>query len=107
MFVFAFLDKFDYNCSQGGKHMRFKTDFYSLADAKAKFSEVVEISENLDVVITKNGKPAAVIINYDKYNKILDFIDKVWDLYLLDVGDPSVFKDLKLEDIFDNNEKKE
>ncbi|KAF2961251.1 type II toxin-antitoxin system Phd/YefM family antitoxin [Fervidobacterium sp. 2310opik-2] len=87
--------------------MRFKTDFYSLADAKAKFSEVVEISENLDVVITKNGKPAAVIINYDKYNKILDFIDKVWDLYLLDVGDPSVFKDLKLEDIFDNNEKKE
>ncbi|HOJ94103.1 MAG TPA: type II toxin-antitoxin system Phd/YefM family antitoxin [Fervidobacterium nodosum] len=87
--------------------MRFKTDFYSLADAKAKFSEVVEISENVDVIITKNGKPAAVIINYDKYNKILDFIDKVWDLYLLDLGDPSVFKDLKLEDIFDNNEKKE
>ncbi|ABS60031.1 type II toxin-antitoxin system Phd/YefM family antitoxin [Fervidobacterium nodosum] len=87
--------------------MRFKTDFYSLADAKAKFSEVVEISENVDVVITKNGKPAAVIINYEKYNKILDFIDKVWDLYLLDLGDPSVFKDIKLEDIFDNYEKKE
>ncbi|MGB9614268.1 MAG: type II toxin-antitoxin system Phd/YefM family antitoxin [Fervidobacterium sp.] len=84
--------------------MRPKQEFYSLADAKARFSEIVDKSEKIDVIITKNGKPTSVVIGYEKYNKILDFIDKVWDLYLLDLGDPSFFKDLKLEDLFDKED---
>ncbi|MBO8139840.1 MAG: type II toxin-antitoxin system Phd/YefM family antitoxin [Thermosipho sp. (in: Bacteria)] len=77
--------------------------FFSLAEAKAKFSKVIEESEKDDVVITKNGHPTSVIINYEKYLKILNFLDKVWDLYLLDVGDPSLFGKLNIKDIF--NEK--
>lgn len=80
--------------------MRPKVEFYSLADAKAKFSKVVEDSEDMDIVVTKNGKPVSVIINYDRYNKMLDFIDRVWELYLLDIGDPSLFKDLNVDDLF-------
>jgi prevent-host-death family protein len=77
--------------------------FFNLAEAKAKFSKVIEETKNHDVVITKNGLPSSVIINYEKYIKILNFLDKVWELYLLDVGDPSLFGKLDIEDIF--NEK--
>ncbi len=81
--------------------MRIKQEFYSLAEAKAKFSQVVEDSLSKDIVVTKNGKPVAAVISYEKYTKILDFIDRVWELYLLDLGDLSLFKDLKLEKVFE------
>jgi prevent-host-death family protein len=80
--------------------MKRRTEFYSVADAKAKFSKVIEDSISEDIVITKNGKPVSVVMNYNTYSKIFEFLDKVWDLYLLDIGDPSLFKQLKLEDIF-------
>jgi len=80
-----------------------KLNFYSLAEAKAKFSKVVEESNKYDVIITKNGHPTAVLLNYEKYLKILNFIDKVWDLYLLEVGDPSLFGNLKIEELFNDN----
>ncbi|HPV63385.1 MAG TPA: type II toxin-antitoxin system prevent-host-death family antitoxin, partial [Fervidobacterium sp.] len=44
--------------------MKRKTEFYSLADAKAKFSKVIEDSISEDIVITKNGKPVSVVMNY-------------------------------------------
>ena len=75
--------------------------FRSLADAKAKFSKVVEESRNRDIIITKNGVPVAVLMNYDKYAKIMKFIDEVRDVYLLDIGDPSV-KNVEID--FDENE---
>ncbi|WP_448378968.1 type II toxin-antitoxin system Phd/YefM family antitoxin [Fervidobacterium sp.] len=84
--------------------MRVKQDFYSLAEAKAKFSKVVEDALSKDIIITRNGKPAVVVVSYDKYTKIMDFVDKVWELYLLDLGDPSLFKELKLEEIFEIEE---
>ncbi|AMW32256.1 prevent-host-death family protein [Fervidobacterium changbaicum] len=84
--------------------MRVKQDFYSLAEAKAKFSKVVDDAFSKDIIVTKNGKPAVVVMSYEKYAKILDFIDKVWDLYLLDLGDPSLFKELRLEEIFEIEE---
>ncbi|MFN3691367.1 MAG: type II toxin-antitoxin system Phd/YefM family antitoxin [Fervidobacterium sp.] len=76
--------------------------FYSLADAKAKFSKVVDDSRSFDIVVTKNGEPACVVINYEKYAKLMDFIERVWELYLLDVGDPSLFNELKMDDLFEN-----
>lgn len=82
--------------------MKKTTKFYSLADAKAKFSKVVDESQTFDIVVTKNGEPSCTIINYDKYAKIMDFIERVWELYLLDVGDPSLFNELKLDDLFKN-----
>ena len=70
--------------------------FRSLADAKAKFSQVVEEAKEGDVVVTKNGVPAVVVMDYGKYVKIMKFLDEVRDVYLLDIGDPSV-KDVDLD----------
>ncbi len=84
--------------------MKKKVVFYPVAEAKAKFSEVLDESEEKHVIVTKNGKPAVVIISYQQYEKMMEFIEKVWDLYLLEIGDPSVFKDLKLEDLFDDED---
>ena len=70
--------------------------FRSLADAKAKFSQVVEEAKEGDVVVTKNGVPAVVVMDYGKYVKIMKFLDEVRDVYLLDIGDPSI-KDVDLD----------
>ena len=75
--------------------------FKSLADAKAKFSKVVEESKKRDIIVTKNGVPAAVLMSYEKYTKIMKFIDEIRDLYLLDIGDPSV-KNIEID--FGENE---
>ena len=73
--------------------------FRSLADAKAKFSQVVEEAKERDVVVTKNGVPAVVVMDYEKYVKIMKFLDEVRDVYLLDIGDPSVkYVDLDFEE---------
>ncbi len=73
--------------------------FRSLADAKAKFSQVVEEAKEGDVVVTKNGVPAVVVMDYGKYVKIMKFLDEVRDVYLLDIGDPSIKSvDLDLEE---------
>ncbi len=71
--------------------------FSSLADAKAKFSKVVEEAKNGEIVVTKNGVPAVVIMDYERYVKIMSFIDEVRDLYLMDVGDLGVLKEIEID----------
>jgi len=61
---------------------------YSLAEAKARFSRVVEEAQSEDVVITRNGSPVVVIIDYEKYEKLSRFVEEVHDVFLLDIGDP-------------------
>jgi len=75
-------------------------EFFSLADAKAKLSEVLKRVQQKDVVITKNGVPAAVLIDYERYRKIMNFLDQVYDLYLLDVGDPSAHGSVNQRELF-------
>jgi len=75
-------------------------EFFSLADAKAKLSEVLKRAQQKDVVITKNGVPAAVLIDYERYRKIMNFLDQVYDLYLLDVGDPSAHGSVNQRELF-------
>ncbi|ODN31010.1 type II toxin-antitoxin system Phd/YefM family antitoxin [Fervidobacterium thailandense] len=81
--------------------------FYPVAEVKAKLSEVLDQVDGADVVITRNGRPVAVMLSYPLYERLMDFIDKVWDLYLLDVGDPSIFKDLKLDELFNDFDENE
>ncbi|AEH51065.1 type II toxin-antitoxin system Phd/YefM family antitoxin [Pseudothermotoga thermarum] len=66
-------------------------EFYSVAEAKAKLSQLVNLTKNKDVVITKNGHPAAVLMDYERFKKISKFIDDLYELYLLEIGDPSCF----------------
>lgn len=72
-------------------------EFYSLADAKKNFARVVKKSETNDIVITRNGKPSVVMVNYSKYVKLMDFISSVYELYLIDVGEEDfpLIKDIK------------
>lgn len=70
-------------------------NFYSVANAKAKFSEVIEKSKKTDIIITKNGKPEAIIINYEKYNNISKFIEEIKDLSFLEIDDLDEYKNLK------------
>lgn len=71
--------------------------FYSLADAKARFSQVVDEieEENKSIIITKNGVPKAVIINYEKFVKLMDFIDEIRDLSLFEIEDIEEYKRIK------------
>ncbi len=64
--------------------------FYSVAEAKAELSKVISALKDGDAVITKNGIPAAAVISYDKYVKMMDFLEKVKDLYLLDMGNATI-----------------
>jgi prevent-host-death family protein len=61
-------------------------EFYSLADAKKEFSEVIQKIKEQEIVITKNGKPVAMIVDYRKFVKVMDFLSEVYDLFLMDVG---------------------
>ncbi len=70
-------------------------NFYSVAQAKAKFSQVIENSKKSDIIITKNGKPEAMLVNYEKYNNILKFIDEIKDLSLLEIEDIEEYKNFK------------
>lgn len=72
-------------------------NFYSLAEAKAQFSKVVDNCDKVDTIITKNGVPKAVLMNYDKYVRINKFLERVHDLYLIDAGEEAI--DTKVDDL--------
>ena len=57
----------------------------SLADAKAKLSEVVNSAEykHERIVIEKRNKPAAVIIGYEEYKK-LETLEDMYESKLLE-----------------------
>lgn len=61
-------------------------EFYSIAEAKKEFSEVIQKSKEQEIVITKNGKPVAMIVDFRRFGRIMDFISEVFELYLMDVG---------------------
>ncbi len=77
--------------------------FYSLAQAKAKLSEVVKKARKSDVLITKNGTPCVVIIDYQKYKKMSKLIDDLYDLYLLEIGDPSRFGEIDKQQLIEED----
>lgn len=57
----------------------------SLADAKAKLSEVVNSAEykHERIVIEKRNKPAAVVIGYEEYKK-LETLEDMYESRLLE-----------------------
>ena len=59
----------------------------SLADAKAKFSEVVNNAEykHERILIEKRSKPAAVVIGYDEYKK-LEQLEDMYDSRMLEAS---------------------
>jgi len=63
--------------------------FVPLADAKKEFSAVIQDSQKEEVIITRNGKPVSALMSYDRYVQIMEFLNEIYDLYLIDVGSES------------------
>jgi len=53
------------------------TEYRSLADAKAHFSEIVDLVEETQehVIVTRRGKPAAIIMSPDDYEGLMETLD--------------------------------
>lgn len=67
-----------------------KLNFYSVAEAKAELSKLISQLNDSDAVITKNGIPVASVMKYNRYVKMMDFLEKIKDIYLLDVGSSTI-----------------
>lgn len=52
-------------------------EYRSLADAKAHFSEIVDLVEETHehVIVTRRGRPAAIIMSPDDYEGLLETLD--------------------------------
>lgn len=61
----------------------------SLSEAKIKLSSLVEKVSSMDeeIIITKNGRPAAVLVSPDEYEG--------WKETILIRSDPDFFKEIK------------
>lgn len=70
-------------------------EFFSIAETKAKLSSIVEKSKTKEVIITKNGKPEVVLINYEKFINFMSFIEEIKDLSLLEIEDIDSYKEIK------------
>jgi len=44
---------------------------WNAAQAKAKFSEVMEQAQNMPQIITKHGKPSVVVVSVEEWHKRL------------------------------------
>lgn len=56
-----------------------------ISDVKARLPELVtEVAEREDeIIVTRNGKPAAVIVNYEEYERLKETLDVLSDRKLM------------------------
>jgi prevent-host-death family protein len=62
------------------------SEFMALADVKSRLSEVVDEvgRESSHTVITKHGKPAAVVISIDEYESMVETLEILADASLVE-----------------------
>ena len=80
----------------------------SLSEVKARLPELVAgVQEREEeVVVTKNGRPAAILINVDEYTRLKETLDVLSDPVLMkQIGKSQAFyktgkKGLSFEDVF-------
>lgn len=53
------------------------TEYHSLAHTKAHLSELIDLVESVEehVVITRRGKPAALLLSIDEYEGLIETLD--------------------------------
>ena len=63
--------------------------FFSVAEARAKFAQIIQSSEQTHerIVITRNGEPAVIMLSVDDYEGMVDQIEIL--------SDPELLKELK------------
>jgi prevent-host-death family protein len=75
---------------------------FSASEARARFQEVLELAKTEAVEIQKHGKPAVVILDAMKYEKLIDYVEDLEDnLTILEYeSDPERFgKSTSLEEV--------
>ena len=54
---------------------------WSLSDAKARLSELVDSASTTPQVIAKHGQPAAVVVGIDRYKQLTGTQESLWDFF--------------------------
>jgi antitoxin YefM len=81
---------------------------FSLSEVKTRLPELVAgVQEREEeIVVTKNGRPAAVLVNYDEYERLKETLNVLSDPELMQqIGESRTFyrrnkKGLTFEDVF-------
>ena len=62
-----------------------------ISEVKTRLPELVSgvAEREEEIVVTRNGKPAAVLINYDEYERLKDTLDVLSDADLMNQIDES------------------
>ncbi|GHV25773.1 hypothetical protein AGMMS4952_04410 [Spirochaetia bacterium] len=71
-----------------------RSDTWQLQDAKAKFSEVIKSAARTPQIITVRGEETAVILSMDKYRKLTQPKQTLWEFF-----QNSPLKDVELEEM--------
>jgi antitoxin YefM len=79
-----------------------------LSEVKTRLPELVAgVQEREEeIVVTKNGRPAAILVNYDEYGRLKETLDVLSDPDLMQqIGESQIFykrkkKGLTFEDVF-------
>ncbi|ROQ30251.1 prevent-host-death family protein [Frondihabitans sp. PhB188] len=56
----------------------------SVSDARGKLPEVIETSHTEAVFLERHGKPAAVLISPEQYDRLMDALEDVEDVHAFD-----------------------
>jgi prevent-host-death family protein len=82
--------------SLGGVYMnaQLKNDMWQLQDAKARFSEVIKSCAKAPQIITVRGEETAVILSMDKYRKLTEPKQTLWEFF-----QNSPLRDVELEEM--------
>jgi prevent-host-death family protein len=56
----------------------------SVSDARGKLPEVIETAHTEAVFLERHGKPAAVLISPEQYDRLMDALEDVEDVHAFD-----------------------
>lgn len=51
---------------------------FAATEAKQKFGEMMDAAQSGPVVINKSGRPRAVMVSFEAYNKLQEYEDRYW-----------------------------
>jgi prevent-host-death family protein len=67
---------------------------FPVSDARQDLPSLIRKSQKEPIVITKHGKPEAVLISFEQYEKFLDAVEELEDIEsaetALSDGDPTI-----------------
>lgn len=56
----------------------------AVSKAREKMAEVIELAGTEAVILERHGKPAAVVISYERYDELMDALETLEDLAAID-----------------------